>query len=132
MPSVLESRKVSPPELKDNIIIRRAAAMERGYSNLRPAFDTGHSLITAENPKTMSRLKMLEPKTFPTAIPLASLMAAVMLTAASGRDVPNATIVRPMIKDGILKYLAIAELPDTKKSAPLTRHTKPIRSKNKE
>ena len=55
---------------------------------------------------------------------------AVMLTAASGALVPAATIVRPMITDGILKSLATSLLPSTKKSAPLMSKIKPtIKSK---
>ena len=48
------------------------------------------------------------------------------IAAASGALVPIATIVRPIIIDGIFRYLAIVELPSTKKSAPFTRRTNPI------
>ena len=48
-----------------------------------------------------------------------------MLTAASGREVPMATIVKPMIMDGTFIFLATEELPSTKKSAPFTSSTKP-------
>ena len=50
---------------------------------------------------------------------------AVTLTAVSGREVPIATIVRPMMIDGTFSFLAMLELPSTKKSAPLIRNTKP-------
>ena len=83
----------------------------------------------ADAPRTMRRLNIFDPITLPTAIPLAPLSAAVTLTAASGRLVPKATIVRPITKVGMLKYLAMAELPETKKSAPFTRQTNPIISK---
>ena len=45
--------------------------------------------------------------------------------ANSGALVPSATIVRPMITPGTLKVRANAELPSTKKSAPLTSAAKP-------
>lgn len=41
-------------------------------------------------------------------------MAAVTLTASSGKLVPIATIVIPMIKDGTLNFFATEELPSTK------------------
>ena len=56
------------------------------------------------------------------------LIDAVTLTAHSGRLVPIATIVSPIIIDGTLNLLATDELPSTKKSAPFIRSTKPITS----
>ena len=68
---------------------------------------------------------MLEPTALLTASALFPLIDAVTLTDVSGRDVPIATIVRPIIIDGTLNRLAMLELPSTKKSAPLINKTKP-------
>lgn len=63
------------------------------------------------------------------AISLLPLMAAVILTAASGALVPKATIVNPIIKGEILKNLAIDEAPETKVSAPFINSINPIINK---
>ena len=52
-----------------------------------------------------------------------------METAASGREVPIETIVRPMITAGNLRSFAIDELPSTKRSAPFTSRKNPPISK---
>lgn len=54
-------------------------------------------------PEITAMLKMLEPITLPTATSLAPLSAAEILTVNSGALVPNATMVRPMIRGGIPK-----------------------------
>ena len=54
------------------------------------------------------------------------LIEAVTLTAHSGKLVPIATIVSPMIIEGTFNLFATEELPSTKKSAPLINNTKPI------
>ena len=104
---------------------RSAAMIERGYSLFKMCGCTGHGLSREQAPRTMSKLNKLEPITLPTAMPFWPVVAAVMLTAASGALVPKATMVRPMIKDGMLKYRAISELPSTKISAPLTSSMNP-------
>ena len=68
---------------------------------------------------------MLLPTTFPIEISAFPLIAALMLTAASGMDVPIATMVRPITICGILNLFAMLEAPSTKKSAPLAKNTKP-------
>ena len=50
---------------------------------------------------------------------------ADILTDVSGRDVPIATIVIPIINDGTFNIFAAEEAPSTKKSAPFTRSTNP-------
>ena len=72
---------------------------------------------------------MLEPTTFPMAISLLPFTAAVILTASSGALVPNATIVSPIIKDGIRRRLAIEEAPSTNQSAPFTSRKNPTNKK---
>lgn len=51
---------------------------------------------------------------------------AVTLTAAYGALVPKATIVKPIIKDGIPKDFAILEQPSTNKSAHFIKTINPI------
>ena len=82
-----------------------------------------------QTPTTTIRLKILEPTTLLTASSLLLTSDAVTLTAVSGRDVPIATIVRPMMIGGTFSLFAILELPSTKKSAPFIRNTKPITRK---
>ena len=80
---------------------------------------------TAVAPTTTSMLKILLPIMLLTAMALLPVRAEAMLTAASGALVPNATIVSPIIIDGIFNLLARSLDPSTKKSAPLIRRTKP-------
>ena len=82
-------------------------------------------IITPQAPTTISRLKILEPITFPTAISLLPDSDAEMLTASSGALVPKATMVRPIITVGTRRSLATEELPSTKKSAPLINNKNP-------
>ena len=81
--------------------------------------------IIALTPITTSRLKILDPTTFPIAISLLPLIAAERLTASSGALVPNATIVSPITIVGMCIRFAIDEAPSTKKSAPFTSSTNP-------
>ena len=80
----------------------------------------------AQAPQTTIRLKILEPDTLLTANVLFPVIEAVTLTASSGRLVPIATIVIPIISEGTLNFFATEELPSTKKSAPLISRTNPI------
>ena len=82
--------------------------------------------MTAQAPITIKRLKMLEPTIFPREISLFPARPALILTAASGALVHMATMVSPMMTDGIFKIPAMDEEPSTKRSAPLIRRTKPI------
>ena len=84
----------------------------------------------ALTPITTRRLNTLEPTTFPRAISLLPFKAAVTLTASSGALVPKATMVSPIIREGILRRLAIEEAPSTNKSAPLTSNKNPRIRKN--
>jgi len=69
---------------------------------------------------------MLDPTALLIARELLPVREAVTLTAHSGRLVPMATMVIPMIIEGIRRRFATAELPSTKKSAPLISRTNPI------
>ena len=71
-------------------------------------------------------LKKFEPTTLATLISFWPAKEDVILTAASGAEVPMATIVSPIIIDGTLNFLAIEAVPSTKKSAPFISKIKPI------
>ena len=67
-------------------------------------FSTSKGLIIPDAPITINKLNILEPITLPIAIPFWPFIEAVMLTAASGALVPNATIVSIfIIKKDLLK-----------------------------
>ena len=90
---------------------------------------TDRGQIRALMPITTKRLKILEPTTFPMAMSLLPFTAAVILTASSGALVPKATMVSPIIKDGIRKRLAMEEAPSTNQSAPFTSSKNPTNKK---
>ena len=79
-----------------------------------------------ETPRTIRILKKFEPTTLATLISFWPAKEDVILTAASGAEVPMATIVSPIIIDGTLNFLAIEAVPSTKKSAPFISKIKPI------
>ena len=109
-----------------NMTVRMmAASAEHGQSrrsSVRSAA-SGHKI--ALTPATTSRLKMFDPTTLPTAISFAPSSAAVTLTASSGADVPNATIVSPMMSGDTPRRRARPDAPETNQSAPLTSRAKP-------
>lgn len=70
--------------------------------------------IKAEAPITNRMLNILDPITLPMAMQFCPFIEAVILTAASGALVPNATIVRPIISYEIFSFFAIFEDPSTK------------------
>ena len=72
----------------------------------------------AEIPRIAQTLNILDPITFPTAIPGLPSNADCTLTSNSGALVPNATTVKPTTKGDIPKRTASDELPFTRKSAP--------------
>ena len=59
-------------------------------------------------PRIKSELQIFDPTALPIDISALPFNAAVILTAASGAEVPNATMVRPIIKDGIPNAFAIS------------------------
>ena len=110
--------------------VSRDIPMESGKSRFMITGSMGSGCIIAQMPSTPRRLNIFEPVTLLRAISFAPLSAAEVLTASSGALVPIATIVRPMITPGTLKFFARAELPSTKKSAPLIRARKPTASRS--
>ena len=69
---------------------------------------------------------ILEPTTLPSTISLLPDRFALIDTASSGALVPKATIVSPIISDGIPKAFATLEHPSTNQSAHLISKNKPI------
>ena len=79
--------------------------------------------------KTKSMLKMFEPITLPKAKSASFFFAATTLVTSSGRDVPTATIVKPIRLSLIPKLEAIIFAFVTTKSPPKTTPKIPIRMK---
>ena len=102
-----------------------ATMIENGRSRFNVSLCTASGVKSAHTPQTTIRLKMLEPTALLTARALLPAMEAVTLTAVSGRLVPIATTVIPMMIDGTRRRFATLALPSTKKSAPLIKKIKP-------
>ena len=81
--------------------------------------------IRAVKPRTSKMFAILEPTILPMEIPAEPFKADFMLTTNSGADVPNATIVKPMMIVGMCNLLAIATAPFTIYSAPPINKIKP-------
>ena len=96
------------------------------YSGSRTDNEAADASKIKHTPITTIRLNILEPTTLMTASTLLPVIEADTLTAVSGREVPIATMVSPMMMDGTCSLFATLELPSTKKSAPLISSTKPI------
>ena len=99
---------------------------KKGVSFFIVFFCTGSLDISEETPRTTRILKKFEPTTLATLISFCPDNEDVILTAASGALVPIATMVSPIVIDGILNFLAIEAAPSTNKSAPFIRKKKPI------
>ncbi len=76
-------------------------------------------------PRISRIFAMLLPRILPIAISVVPLNDAITLTTNSGIDVPNATIVRPIISVETLNLFASEDEPSTKKSAPLISRINP-------
>ena len=76
-------------------------------------------------PMTASILNMFEPITLPMAMSASSFLTAVMDAASSGKLVPIAIIVRPMIKSLRPKCLATMMAHTTSKYAPAKKSHRP-------
>lgn len=83
--------------------------------------------VNAEDaPKINKILKMLEPTALPRAIPDSCFFAAVIEVTSSGREVPIATMVRPIRVSLKPKLLAIIEALSTTKLPPQMIAARPI------
>ena len=135
IPAALPRQKLSVPSMiflteksessRSSITVMK---MENGNSFFKRDHCACTGFTSAQHPSTTSRLNILEPSTLLTARSFFPLNAAVTLTESSGRLVPNATTVRPMIMGGTFRIFATLELPSTKKSAPLINNTNPKNS----
>ena len=86
--------------------------------------------IRAVPPKINPRLNMLEPITLPIYIFVCFVIAALMVTANSGADVPKATTVKPMTRSDTFSEWAISAAESTNQSAPFHSITMDVSTKN--
>ena len=77
-----------------------------------------NSDLASLNLPTKEELKLLEPFTFAMDISVCCDIAALMVTANSGADVPKATTVSPITKSDTFRVCAISEAESTNQSAP--------------
>ena len=102
-----------------------------GMSRCLLDFVTEIGIISAVRPSMSRVLKMLDPRTLPMEMSELLAIAPVTLTTSSGQEVPNPTMVKPITNSLILSFLAMAEAPSTRKSAPKTIVSRPAASHNK-
>ena len=69
--------------------------------------------ITTAIPITAKRLNIFDPTTFPIAISCSPFRAAITEAASSGKEVPRATIVKPIIKSLTPNSTATPTAPQT-------------------
>ena len=100
--------------------------IKKGKSNFLLLSLTLMGLNNAIIPIIKSILVKFEPITLPALISTLPEIALLMLTASSGRLVPIATTVKPIIKLDTFNFFATALAPLTKKSAPLIKRIMPI------
>ena len=104
------------PKNKRNI---NAVVAKRKKPSLLKSFEeVAIGRIIAVPPRIKPRLKILEPITLPIDISVCPVSAALIVTANSGAEVPNATTVSPTTKSDIFKLCAISAAESTSQSAP--------------
>ena len=103
---------------------RRAAPVITSRSRL-PIEPSGRGRITADRPSTKNMLNRQLPITLPTARPGRPFVAATTEVASSGRDVPAATMVRPITASLTPMARASDDALSTKISPPHTRAARP-------
>ncbi len=84
-----------------------------------------NGLIKAATPSATPTLKRFDPRALPMASSGLLLSAATAEEKISGAEVPNATIVKPIIKGETPKFRANADAPNTNLSAPQIKPIKP-------
>ena len=77
------------------------------HMSIRPALFMFISLTKEEHPSTSVMFIKLLPKMLPIARSPLPLNAAERQVTNSGKDVPRATMVRPIVDSGIFKSVAI-------------------------
>ena len=87
-------------------------------------------LIIEATPSINNTFIMLLPITLPSTISVLLEPSALIDTANSGADVPNATIVKPINIFDTLKFCAVDDAPSTNISAPLINNTNPTINNN--
>ena len=92
IPSALESSSPIIPSTSKSTVIK----ITNGISYLNVFFLIASAAMQDATPSISSTFIILLPITFPTEIPALPDAAPLILTAASGSDVPNATIVSPI------------------------------------
>jgi hypothetical protein len=104
---------------------KRAVTDKRNIPSRHRSF--GEILIALKQavpPSIKPRLKIFEPTTFPIEILDFPAIAALIVTANSGAEVPIATTVKPITRSETPKFRANREADSTRKSAPF--HRRPI------
>ncbi len=102
--------------------MQEAASTRRSVSVMEPNF---RGLIVAEAPRTRKILNMLLPMTFPIAKPGLPLIADITEVASSGREVPAATIVKPITASLTPRADAMPDAPSTNQFPPNIRPPRP-------
>ena len=137
MPSIrdnLASNKPTESKLGKNVPLhvnknkKTAAKTHNGTSILILFLEHATGYINAVIPMIANELNMLLPTTFPMAMSAFPSMEDITLTTNSGALVPNATIVKPITREDMLKRRAILEAPSVSQSAPFTINIKPIKN----
>ena len=90
-----------------------------GISKLKMLLSTGKGMMIDTNPSTDIILNKLDPIIFPTEMECSLLTAATTDVTNSGKDVPNATTVIPMINSLTPMILANLIAPSIKNSDPI-------------
>lgn len=98
---------------------RNVAITMNGSSCVNVFVLIAKGMSIAEIPMMRPIFAMFEPIIFPIAISGRPEIADIRDTMNSGNEVPNATIVNPIIIGLTLRNLAISEDPFTRKFAPL-------------
>ena len=100
-------------------------SIQRGISFLNVFRVITIGANNAVQPTIINVLKILLPTTFPIAISALPFRAEETLTASSGADVPNATMVSPITIEGIRNRLATDAAPSVSPLAPIRMRRRP-------
>ena len=127
----------SLPLMRDGMVRMAMTANITGMSTTREAFiplmvfSTGMAKgeMVMAAPDTSTMLKRFAPMMLPSERALCPLMRAVMAVTSSGREVPRATMVRPMTEDGTPSASAIRVPLFTSRFAPKAISTAPTTSR---
>ena len=92
--------------------------MQRGISFFMSSLLTLRGRTNTVHPIIISVLKRLLPTTFPRAMSPLPFIADIALTANSGAEVPNATMVSPITSSETFILFAMEEAPSVRAFAP--------------